>query len=66
MCNPALQNAGAPVGETEWHRSVGGEHSTHYMREGSTASTYGNILMSHKNRQPLSEENALAMQVCMS
>ena len=59
----ALQNAGAPVGETEWHRSEGGEHNTHYMREGSSAHAYGNLLLSHKDRQPLSEENALAMQV---
>ena len=59
------KNAGAPVGETEWHRSDGGEHNTHYMREGSTANTYGSILLSHKDRQPLSEENALAIQVCL-
>ena len=59
----ALQNAGAPVGETEWHRSDGGKHNTRYMREGSSANAYGNILLSHKDRQPLSEENAFAMQV---
>ena len=50
------------MGETEWHRSDRGEHNTHYMREGSSANNYGSVVMTHMNRQPLSEENALAMQ----
>ena len=50
------------MGETEWHRSEGGAHNTHYMREGSSANNYGNVMMTNTNRQPLSEENALAMQ----
>ena len=57
-----LQNPGAAVGETEWHRSDGGAHNTHFMREGSSANNYGNVMMTNTNRQPLSEENALAMQ----
>ncbi len=50
------------MGETEWHRSDGGAHNTHYMREGSSANNHGSVNMTHTNRQPLSEENALAMQ----
>ncbi len=57
-----LQNAGAPVGETEWHHSDGGDHQTHHMCEGSSASRFGNVLMSQTHCQPLSQENVLAMQ----
>ena len=32
------------------------------MREGSSANKYGNVMLTHTHRQPLSEENALAMQ----
>ena len=32
------------------------------MREGSSANRFGNVLMSQTHRQPLSQENALAMQ----
>ena len=56
------QNAGASVGETEWHRSDRGDHQTHYMRDGSSANTYSNVMLTQTHRQPLSEENALAMQ----
>ena len=53
---------GAPVGETEWHRNDMGVQQNHYMRDGSTASNFGSMLLSHTNRQPLSQENAAAMQ----
>ena len=56
------QNMGAPVGETEWHRNDRGVQQSHYMRDGSTATNFGNVLLTHTNRQPLSQENAAAMQ----
>ena len=56
------QNMGAPVGETEWHRNDTGVQQNHYMRDGSTATNFGSVLLSHTHRQPLSQENAAAMQ----
>ena len=53
---------GAPVGETEWHRNDTGVQQNHYMRDGSTATNFGSVLLSHTHRQPLSQENAAAMQ----
>ena len=56
------QNMGAPVGETEWHRNDTGVQQSHYMRDGSTATNFGSVLLTHTNRQPLSQENVAAMQ----